>query len=280
MKGNADVDPLEVVLRCAADEDRCGPVSGVGDCPRSCKPHAGLGRDERCTPLACDAARRRRISGGPATLLLDAASQPSRRGSRFDAVGHPSAPGKVVAGKRAARREQGRQIAEKDHLAAVLARTRPHVEHKVGGPDDIGVVLDDDEGVARVAQLVEDGDEPANVARVKADARLVEDKEGVHQRCAQGGGEIDALDLAPAQGPRLPVEGEVAEAHLDEIREARLDLAEQEVGCFVEGLGKLEASNEGKALVDREENELMDREAARVSESRFRDRGCSVLLGA
>ena len=44
----------------------------------------------------------------------------------------------------------------------------------VGGADDVGVVLDDQDGVAEVAQGFEDADELGGVAGVEADGGLVQ----------------------------------------------------------------------------------------------------------
>jgi hypothetical protein len=43
---------------------------------------------------------------------------------------------------------------------------------------------------------VHDPDDAAHVARVQADAGLVEHEQGVHQRGAERGGQVDALHLA------------------------------------------------------------------------------------
>jgi hypothetical protein len=45
----------------------------------------------------------------------------------------------------------------------------------VGGAHRLLVVLDDDDGVAEIAKLLERGEEPRVVALVQADRRLVED---------------------------------------------------------------------------------------------------------
>ncbi len=65
----------------------------------------------------------------------------------------------------------------RDDVAAVLARAGPHVHEPVGRPHHLLVVLDDEHGVAKVAQPLERADEPAVVALVEADRRLVEDVE-------------------------------------------------------------------------------------------------------
>ena len=64
-----------------------------------------------------------------------------------------------------------------EELAAEFACAGAEVEQVVGGADDVGVVLDDEDGVAEVAQGVEDADELGGVAGVQADGGLVEDVE-------------------------------------------------------------------------------------------------------
>ncbi len=56
-----------------------------------------------------------------------------------------------------------------EQLAAELAGAGAEVEQVVGGADDVGVVLDDEDGVAEVAQVVHDADELGGVAGVQAD---------------------------------------------------------------------------------------------------------------
>ena len=92
------------------------------------------------------------------------------------------------------------------------------------------LVLDDEQRVAFVAQLLHHADEPAGVARMQADAWFIEDEERVHQRRAEAGGEIHALDFAAAEGARRAVEREIAEADFAEIAEARSDCVEQHLG--------------------------------------------------
>ena len=65
-----------------------------------------------------------------------------------------------------------------DDLAAVLAGTGAEVNEVIGGLHDGLLVLDDDEGVAFVAQAVHDADEAFDVAGVEADGGFVEHKEG------------------------------------------------------------------------------------------------------
>ncbi len=62
-------------------------------------------------------------------------------------------------------------------LTAEFACAGAEVEEMVGGADDVGVVLDDEDGVAEVAEVLHDADELGGVAGVEADAGFVEDVE-------------------------------------------------------------------------------------------------------
>ena len=71
---------------------------------------------------------------------------------------------------------------EKTTRAALLAGAEAQIDDVVGDLDHVGVVLDDEHGVALIAQLPQDGDQPLVVARVQADRRLVEHVERADQR--------------------------------------------------------------------------------------------------
>ena len=67
----------------------------------------------------------------------------------------------------------------REEVAAEFAGAGAEVEEMVGGADDVGVVLDDEDGVAEVAEVLHDADEFGGVAGVEADAGFVE-----HVECA------------------------------------------------------------------------------------------------
>ncbi len=77
-----------------------------------------------------------------------------------------------------------------------------------------------------------------HVARVQADAGLVQHKQGVDQAGAQRGGQVDALHLAATQGAALPVEREVANAHVHQVLQARADLFVQQLQRLQFALGQ------------------------------------------
>ena len=57
----------------------------------------------------------------------------------------------------------------------------------VSGPHDVFVVLNDDNGVAEIAELLEDANEALGVLRVEADARFVKDVGAPDQAAAEAG---------------------------------------------------------------------------------------------
>jgi len=120
-----------------------------------------------------------------------------------------------------------------DQAAAALASARTDVDDVVGTADGVFVVLHHHQGVARVAQAVHGLHDAVHVARVQADAGLVEHEQGVDQGCAQRGGEVDALDFTAAQGAALAVQCEVANADVTQVFEARGDFFEQQLEGFV-----------------------------------------------
>ena len=106
----------------------------------------------------------------------------------------------------------------------------PDVDDPVGRPDRLLVVLDDEHGVAEVAQPRQRRDELGVVALVEADRRLVEDVQDAHQRRADLGREPDALGLAARQRDARPVEGQVVEPDVDQEPEPGHDLLDDLVG--------------------------------------------------
>ena len=59
-------------------------------------------------------------------------------------------------------------------MSAVNTRTGPHINYVVGSANRIFVVLDDDNGVADIAQTLKRLDQALVIALMKADRRLVQ----------------------------------------------------------------------------------------------------------
>ena len=145
-----------------------------------------------------------------------------------------------------------------EDVAAEFARAGAEVEEVVGGADDVGVVLDDEDGVAEVAQGVEDADELGGVARMQADGGLVEYIERADEARAERCGELDALRFAAGERGGEAVEGEVVEADLDEEVDALADLFEDFAGDLGLRGGELQVVEEGLGGGDGEGGDFAD----------------------
>ncbi len=100
----------------------------------------------------------------------------------------------------------------------------------VGRLDHLAVVLDQDQGVAQVAEPPEGVEEPGVVAGVEADRRLVEDVEDARQAAADLAGQADPLALAAGERGRPSGEAQVVEPDVDEELEPVADLADEVAG--------------------------------------------------
>jgi hypothetical protein len=101
----------------------------------------------------------------------------------------------------------------RDDLAAAIAALGTEIDQVVRGLDDVEIVLDHDDGVARVGETAEHFQQPLDVVEVQASGRLVEDI-----KCAAGRaprellGELDSLRLAAGERRRRLAEMNVIEA--------------------------------------------------------------------
>ena len=149
----------------------------------------------------------------------------------------------------------------KNDVSAEAARARAHVDDMVRGADHFGVVLDDDERVARVAQTPKHADEPSDIAGVQADAWFVKNEQGIDQRRSQGGGQIDALHLSSRQRSRLAVQRQVGKPYLLKVAEPRYDFLDQGISRFIERFRQNERFKKIEARVNGKQHDIMDGKA-------------------
>ena len=117
-----------------------------------------------------------------------------------------------------------------DQIPARVARAGAEVHHVVGAANGFFVVLDDEHGVAQVAQFFERGDQAIVVARVQADGRLVQHVEHAAQLRADLRRQANALRLAAGKRRGGAVQAEVAEPDGEQKIEARGDFGEGAAG--------------------------------------------------
>ena len=75
-----------------------------------------------------------------------------------------------------------RKVAFVNDLPAEFARRRADVQDVIGGAHHLSVMLDDQHGVADVAQVMQQANQALAVARVQADGGLVQHIERADER--------------------------------------------------------------------------------------------------
>ena len=132
------------------------------------------------------------------------------------------------------------QGARGDEFAAAHAGAGAEVQDVIGVADGVGVVLDDEDGIAQVAQAGQGAEQAVVVALMQADAGFVQNVEHPHQAGADLGGQPDALRLAATQGAALAIEREVAQADVLQEAEPGADFLDEVVGDLLLKLRQLE----------------------------------------
>jgi hypothetical protein len=154
-------------------------------------------------------------------VVLAHALQHQARRVRRTSAGKPMpdllAPAQVGAGQRVGA-AQVLRACRRTRSARRAPGPRAHVDHAVGRQHHGRVVLDHHQRVAGIAQALHGLGDAVHVARVQADAGLVEHEQSVHQRGAQRRGQVDALHLAAGQRAALAVQTQVADADVAQVR--------------------------------------------------------------
>ena len=151
---------------------------------------------------------------------------PPRRAPRG---GHPDlfGPGEVLPGERFGAAGDVRRGPAGHHLPPVHPRPGAEVHDVVGRLHRLQVVLHHHHGVADVAQVLQGPDQLPVVPLVEPDGGLVQDVQHPHQATADLAGQADPLRLAPGEGGRRAVKGEVVQAHVEQEPQAPPDLLQQ-----------------------------------------------------
>ena len=122
----------------------------------------------------------------------------------------------ILPGQRFLGREDGIWKAGRDDVAAACSGPRAKVHQVVRGPHGLFVVFHDEDGVAHVAQPFEAREQAGIVARVEADAWLVENVKDADQSRADLAREANALRFAPRERWRGAIEGEIVQPNIQE----------------------------------------------------------------
>ena len=242
---NVDIDRLQVVLARIAyfdDITRCAPALAHQRLQRA----AGVVRGPR---------------------LVDPRRMIRERGP---------VRGQLAPGVRACDRDDVVRRPDGDDFSTCIAALGPEVDQPVGRRDDVEVVLDDDQRVARRQQLAERAHQLGDVVEVQAGGRLVEQEQRpARRRLAAGGLGEEARELQPLRFAAGQRGHRLAELH---VLEPDVDQRRQHARDF--GV----VAEEGQRLADRHVEHVGD--AGRPSTTvdgdlqRFGSEALAVAVGA
>ena len=150
----------------------------------------------------------------------------------------------------------------------------------VGFLDGVGIVFDDEHGVAEIAQGFEDVDEALRIARMQADGRLVENVERADEMRAERSRELDALRFAAGKRRGEALEREVVEADFVEKLQARANFVENFVGDFRLRRRELQRAEEDARFFDGELADFGDGFAGDPYRASFGTQARAAAIGA
>ena len=168
----------------------------------------------------------------------------------------------VLSGQRLRRCQHFGRGTLRDDLASMLASTRAHVNDPIRGEDCFLVMLDDKHAVAQVAQMLERLEQPAVVALMEPDRRLVEHVHHAGQPAADLRRESNPLRLAAGQRVRRPIERQVVEPDVVQELQARDDFLDDLVGNLRALSREDQRRKEGVRFLQRQVRHLEDRPLA------------------
>ena len=114
-----------------------------------------------------------------------------------------------------------------DHASAVLARARAKIDDAVGRVHDFSIVLHNQNGIPKVAQVVQDLDQPRGIAMMQADGRLVQHVQRAHQPRTQRSRQLNALRLTAGERGSQAIEREIFQPYIVQVAQPVVNLLQQ-----------------------------------------------------
>jgi hypothetical protein len=125
-------------------------------------------------------------------------------------------------------------------VPAQITGAGTEVDDVIGDTDRLLVMLDDDDGVAEIAQARERAEQLPVVALVQADRRLVEDVQHAGQVRTDLRREADALSFAARQRRRAAAQAEISDADVVQEGQTLLDFLQNPLGNDRLAIGQLQ----------------------------------------
>src|SRR5437899_4490641 len=101
------------------------------------------------------------------------------------------------------------EFTRRDNLTAANPRSGTEIDYEIGRAHGLFIVLDDDNGIAHVAELFEAVKQALVIARMQTNTGLIENIEDADQPGTDLTGQADALSFSPSQRRRRAIESEI-----------------------------------------------------------------------
>ena len=114
--------------------------------------------------------------------------------------GNGELPAQIAAGQRVGISLHLIHRARSQNAATQFSGAGPEIDQPVGRANHVRVVLDHQDGVAQVAQFLEDANQLRRIPAVQSDGRFVQHVERSHQAGAERSRQLDALRFSSRKG--------------------------------------------------------------------------------
>ena len=176
----------------------------------------------------------------------------------FGHTDHPLA-GQIGARHRFGTRHDIGRRSCRNHVSAVNARTGAHIDHVVGSANRILIVLDDDNGIADIAQALKCLDQAFVVALMKTNRRLIQNVQNAHESGADLSCQANALGLTAGKRRRGAIERQIIESDIDQKTQTLQDFLDDAAADKLLALGELQALKKLERLTARQATDLINR---------------------
>src|SRR5258708_4159968 len=170
----------------------------------------------------------------------------------------------------------------RDQVAAGVASARAEVDDEIGAADGVFIVLDDQNGIAEVAKMLERTEKAGIVAGVEADARLVKNVENAAKARTNLRGKANALRLAAGKRGGGTIQAEIAEADSEQELDTLGNFFQRTRRDFFLALGEVRQDFcNGRARgTQRERGEIGEGQATELDRERFGAQPLAMADGA
>ena len=126
-----------------------------------------------------------------------------------------------------------------DEIATGIARAWTEIDNKIGATDRVFIVLNDENGIAKITEAFERTQKALIVTRVQADAGFVKNVENAAKTRSNLRGKSNTLGFSSGERGGRAVEAEIAEAYGEKKFHALCDFFERPGGDLFLAHGKL-----------------------------------------